>query len=76
MTLGDQLRTAIEGSGLSLNAVSRETGIDYASLYHFYTRGANIRIGTADAIAEYFGMHLTRPRKVEAPPDRRRKGGK
>jgi hypothetical protein len=78
MTLSEQLQGAISESGLSLYAVSQGAGIDYASLHHFVTEDTDIRISTASALAEFFQMHLTKPKKIKAPPDGRRrqmKGG-
>ena len=76
MSLNQQLQEAIEGSGVSLYAVSQGAKVDYATIYRYMTEDTDIRLSTVEALTEYFQMHLTRPRKVEAPPDRRRKGVK
>ena len=72
--LSDQLRDAIRSSGLSLRAVAVGSNVDYGSLYRFAVNGADIKVSTAGLLAEFFGMRLTKARRVVAPSDKRRKG--
>jgi plasmid maintenance system antidote protein VapI len=68
MTLTDQLRKAIHDSGLSLYAVAKATHTPYAVI-HGFVNGRDIKLGTADKLAELFGMKLTaakRPKKEAA----------
>ena len=74
-TISEQLRQAIRDSGLSLNAISKATGVAPPVLWHFMTEGddhRDIRLErTADRLAAYFGMSLT---KEAAPAKRVHKG--
>ena len=66
----DQLRHAIRGSGLTVNEVAGESGIPQAMLSRFM-RGKDLRLSTADRLAEYFGLIL-RPRAAgQASADER-----
>ncbi len=76
MTLSEQLDKAIRDSRLSLYAVAKGAGVDYATLYRFMTADRDMRLSTASAVCEFLGLRLTRPGRVEAPPDRRRRGVK
>ena len=66
MSLTEQLRQAIDDSGLSLNAISKATGTPYAAIHGFVNNDREITLKTADKLVELFGMRLTaakRPRK-------------
>jgi len=63
-SLADQLRDAIRGCEWSLNSIARETGIPQPNLYRFMQGKCDVSLSTADKIARYFGMRLTRPKRV------------
>lgn len=68
MSLTEQLRKAIHDSGLSLYRVAKATHTPYAAIHGFANRHRNIKLETADRLAELFGMKLTPPKcpKIEA----------
>jgi plasmid maintenance system antidote protein VapI len=62
MSLTEQLHKAIHDSGLSLYAVAKATHTPYAAIHGFANRHRNIKLETADRLAELFGMKLTAPK--------------
>lgn len=63
MKLDQQLRRAVECSGLTRYAVAKGAGVDYDALARFLDQGRDIRLSTVQALAEFFGMKLTPPKK-------------
>jgi len=63
MALQDQLRQAIENSGLSLYAIAKGAGIAYPVLYRFASGERDLTLQTASRLAGYFGMRLTCPKR-------------
>ena len=66
MSLSDQLHKAIRESGLSLYAVAKATHTPYAAIHGFANGHRDIKLQTADKLAELYGMKLTaakRPQK-------------
>ena len=61
MSLTDQLHKAIHDSGLSLYAVAKATHTPYAAIHGFANGNRDIKLGTADKLAELFKMKLTPP---------------
>ncbi len=64
MSLTSQILAAIENSGATLYRIAKDSGVSYVVLHRFAHRERQIRLDTADKLAEYFGMRLTRPRRV------------
>ena len=64
MSLTSQLREAIADSGLTVYRIAKDTEAPYAAIYRFATEQRNINLETADKLAEFFGMHLTRPKRI------------
>jgi plasmid maintenance system antidote protein VapI len=63
-TLAEQLRKAIEDSGLAIRAIAKATGIPQPVLSRFVTGvRPNIRLDTADKLCKYFRMELTEPKR-------------
>jgi len=60
--LAKQLLDAIKNSGESIHAIANAADIQQASLQRFVSGERDIRLDTASRLADYFGMHLTRPR--------------
>jgi len=63
MALQDQLRQAIEHSGLTLYRIAKDAGIAYPVLRRFAKGERDLTLVTASRLADYFGMRLTRPRR-------------
>jgi plasmid maintenance system antidote protein VapI len=60
--LADQLREAIENSGRSINSIALAAGVPQPVLQRFMSGERDIRLETADKIADYFEMRLTKPK--------------
>lgn len=59
----DVLRRAILDSGLPLQRIAKDTGVERASLSRF-VRGLNsLRLDMADKLAAYFGLVLSAAKK-------------
>jgi len=63
MTLQDQLRQAIEDSGLTLYRVAKDSGVAYQVLHRFVSGERDLTLATASRLADFFGMRFTRPRR-------------
>ncbi len=63
MSLTDQLRKAIHDSGLSLYRIAKDTDTPYAVIHGFANSDRNVKLETADRLAELFGMKLTAPKR-------------
>lgn len=57
--IADQLRRAIEDSGLSVTAIAKAAGIAQPVLHRFYTGERDLTLTTADKLIVYFGLELT-----------------
>jgi len=71
MPISSQLREAIKQSGLSLNQIAKAAGVSQSTLTTFLTGGPgrdrDVRLErTADKLAEFFGLELTRIPNGEA----------
>jgi plasmid maintenance system antidote protein VapI len=56
--ISDLLRRTISESGISYNALQRETGVTRASIMRFVRGDQSIRLDMADRLATYFGLQL------------------
>ena len=63
MSLSEQLRRAVDESGLTLYAVAKRSGLTYSVLHRFVVKGQDIKLGSAEQLADLFSMRLTRPQK-------------
>ena len=63
MSLTSQLLTAIENSAATLYRISKDSGVPYVVVHRFARGERQIKLDTADKLADYFGMKLTRPRR-------------
>ena len=61
--ISDQVRAAIERSGLSRYAIAQATGIDQAALSRFMARKAGLRLETIDQLGLLLGLEV-RARKA------------
>jgi transcriptional regulator with XRE-family HTH domain len=66
-TLTNELRAAIERSGLTLYRIAKATGVDVTNLRRFLRGDMSIRLDKADALAAYLGLQLT-PAPDAIPP--------
>ena len=60
--IADALRAAIRDSGLSANALAKETGVDQTTVSRFIL-GQDIRLSRAQKIATFLGMELKKKRR-------------
>ena len=63
MALQDELRRAVQDSGLTLYRIAKGSGIAYQVLHRFARGERDLTLETASRLADYFGMRLTRPRR-------------
>ncbi len=72
MAISDQLREAIQGYG-SVYRVAKDSGVSQPVVQRFVSGERDLRLQTADRLAAFFGMELTRPQRKPALPARTRK---
>ncbi len=63
MSLTKQLRAAIRQSGLTIYRIAKDSGIPQPTVQRFAAGKRDMYLETADKLAAYFGMRLTRPVK-------------
>jgi plasmid maintenance system antidote protein VapI len=56
--ISDLLRRTIAESGISYNALQKETGVTRASIMRFVRGDQSIRLDIADRLAAYFNLEL------------------
>ena len=56
--MANQIRRAIRKSGLSLNQLAEETGVDDGVLSRFMRDERSITLETAEKLADYLGLEL------------------
>jgi transcriptional regulator with XRE-family HTH domain len=54
----DELRSAVEASGLTRYAISRTTGIDQGSLCKFMQGERGLGLDSVDQLADLLGLHV------------------
>jgi transcriptional regulator with XRE-family HTH domain len=57
-SISETLRRTIADSGLSYNALERETGVTRASIMRFVRGDQSLRLDRADRLADFFGLAL------------------
>ncbi len=67
----DELRSAIEASGLSRYAIWQATGIDQGSLCKFVQGERGLGLESIDKLAELLGLHIVADPE-SAQPQRKR----
>ena len=77
MAISEQLREAIRKSGLSVNQLSKESGVPRPVISRFMSDDPaihrDIRLeATADRLAAYFGLTLTPAKPKTAAPKKRK----
>ncbi len=75
--ISDQLRDAIERSGLSWYAIAGETGIDKATIGRFMKGTHDLAPHNIDRLGEFFGIKITvtKPTGTLAKPAKRKQKG-
>jgi plasmid maintenance system antidote protein VapI len=63
MALQDELRRAVQDSGLTLYRIAKGSGIAYQVLHRFARGERDLTLETASRLVDYFGMRLTRPKQ-------------
>ena len=63
--LTDQLRQAIDDSGLTRYRIAKETGISESALSQFYNGHRGLSMDALNAIGEYLQLRITLGRKPE-----------
>jgi len=71
LSLSDQLRQAIERSGVSRYSIWQQTGIDQGSLSKFMDGERGLSIESIDKLADLLGLHI-----CTADAERRRPKGR
>jgi len=61
--LSDQVRQAIDDSGLTRYRIAQETGIDESALAKFYNGHRGLSLQTLDALGEYLELTIIMRRK-------------
>lgn len=64
-TMTDQLRQAIDASGLTRYAIAKATGIDESALSKFYNGQRGINTNTLDKLGECLGLRIVMDEKPE-----------
>jgi plasmid maintenance system antidote protein VapI len=57
-SISGTLRRTIVDSGISYNALERETGVTRASIMRFVRGDQSLRLDRADRLADFFGLAL------------------
>jgi transcriptional regulator with XRE-family HTH domain len=78
MTITEVIQRAISDSGMSVNQVAKATGVSQSALSHFLSSDSaqrrDIRLATADKLAEFFGLTLVaKPSAAPPPSDKKKK---
>ena len=61
--VSDQIRAAIETSGVSRYGIAMATGIDPATLSRFMGGSGGMTVETLDKLSEYLGLEIVVKRK-------------
>ena len=63
MKMADQIRQAIDDSGLTRYRISKETGIDESTLAKFYNGHRGLSMDALNRLGEYLGLRIVMDRK-------------
>jgi len=63
--LSDEVRQAIDDSGLTRYRIAQDTGLDQAALSKFYNSQRGITSDTLDRLGEYLGLRIVMDRKPQ-----------
>ncbi len=62
----DQVRQAIDDSGLTRYRIAQDTGIDESTLAKFYNGHRGLSMDALDRLGEYLGLRIVMDRKPNA----------
>lgn len=77
MNMGNIILEAFKRSGWSINRLSKEGGVPYASTFNFVNGKATVTLETADGFCRALGLELTQvniPKPAKAPSRVRARG--
>jgi transcriptional regulator with XRE-family HTH domain len=63
MSLSDEIRQAVDGSGLSRYRIAKELGISESTMSRFMTRKGGLTLKLLDRLADLLGLHIAVERK-------------
>lgn len=64
--LSDQVRRAVDKSGMSRYAICKALGMDQATMSRFMAGGGGLSMAYLDALADYLGLEIVvRPKKKQ-----------
>jgi len=63
-TISDQVRHAIDESGVTRYRIAQETGIDQSALAKFYNGHRGLTLENFDRLCEYLGLRIVADRKA------------
>ena len=66
MKMTDQMRQAIDDSGLTRYQIAQDTGIDESSLAKFYNGHRGLSVDALDRLFKYLGLRIVMDRKPKA----------
>jgi transcriptional regulator with XRE-family HTH domain len=72
-TLSEQLRMAIDASGVSRYRISKATGVSQSTLSKFVLGQRGISVEAMDAVASFLGLVLQVSRKPRTPKQKKGK---
>ena len=74
LTLGDEIRAAVDGSGLSRYRICKVIEIDQGTFSKFMAGKVGLTLATLNKLAEALNLHITagKPRITPTPENRRR----
>jgi predicted transcriptional regulator len=61
-SLTDQLKRIIDESGLSIYRIAKDADVPQSGLQMFVSGQRDLRLGTVDKLAVYFGIRFTKPK--------------
>jgi transcriptional regulator with XRE-family HTH domain len=64
MSLSDEIRQAVDASGLSRYRIAKELGISESTMSRFMNRKGGLTLKLLDRLAELLGLHITVERKA------------
>ena len=65
-TMTDQIRQAIDDSGLTRYRISQETGIDESALAKFYNGHRGLSMDALNRLGKFLGLRIVMDRKPES----------
>ena len=66
-TLSDEIREAVDASGMTRYRIAKELGIAESTMSRFMSRKGGLTLGLVDRLAELLGLHIAvRPKAKKA----------